>query len=238
MNQPLMVYFKYDLNTGVASAGDKAGLLPTTRRSGVNPPIIGNTPPDGTIIAASYRIVDGNNAQPYDYINISIDGNAPAVPALSNFNANALMLYDDNTQGYYKAFTSSALNMSYYDWFPNAIIQTPAPNWAIENTPALNTIATVTKAAPGAGYRHVITGFSAYVAATVTSPICIVHIHNGVNTVFSAPVISLGGTAFGISLSGLSIVCDDNAAATVEFHLAPGAGNQQTVSLMGFTVGP
>lgn len=112
-------------------------------------------------------------------------------------------------------------------------------DWGLANTPAANTIATVTRAAGGVGTRHIITGLAASVFdAAGTLPLQRVRITSGAEvwTVYLGAQNTLAlNAAYPIALSDLSIVCPDNTAVTMDFTTVPGANNFQTVSLQGYT---
>ena len=114
-------------------------------------------------------------------------------------------------------------------------------NWSINNFPATNTQATVTRAADTSGRRHIVTSLhfslagAAAAAAAITQ--CVVRDGaTGAGTILWSGVLAAPiADSAEISLGGLSIVGTANTAMTIEFTAASGAGTQQSVTLTGYT---
>lgn len=114
-------------------------------------------------------------------------------------------------------------------------------NWSAHADPAVNVVATATRAAGGAGVRHVCTSIAASLSAGGTaSGIVKVYLRDGAAGVgailWSANLVVPIGTARNITLSGLSIPGSANAAMTLEFSAAGGATTQENVALTGYSV--
>jgi|GEM_PF-4062144 len=114
----------------------------------------------------------------------------------------------------------------------------PDSGWAVEHSPAANTIATVTKTAPGPGKYHVVT------AITVTA-------RAGAATAILAKATLSGNGATGVNWSarvGVAAVIGEtcviaipgawrfaaNEAVTLALDTIPGASNFETVAMTGF----
>ena len=106
------------------------------------------------------------------------------------------------------------------------------------HTPAANTKATVTIAAPGLGRRNVVTSFDAVIAngaSTPTGTITAITLVSGSTTKWgtSFGVQALIGDSVGIVKSNQWIVCGENEAVVLEFAAASGANTTQSVNIAG-----
>lgn len=119
-------------------------------------------------------------------------------------------------------------------------------SWAQGDAPAVNTKATTTKAAGGAGVRHVCTGIVGSFAAGTSAPTAINLLvllrdgSTGAGTVLWAATLSLPATAGQnapvVVATGLNIRGSANTAMTLEFSVAGGANTFQCVGLQGVTI--
>ena len=115
-------------------------------------------------------------------------------------------------------------------------------NWGQAHTPIVATVATTTKAAGGAGVRHVCTGIAFSMAVGTTAQTAIqVSLRDGAtgagNILWSMTIVKLASepmTAFG--LTGLSIPGTAATAMTLEFSAAGVTNSFQSVSLTGYDV--
>ena len=133
----------------------------------------------------------------------------------------------------------------YYDGTSWQAVSLRPGYWTVVNTPAANTQATISKAAGGAGVRHVCTGILATLTAGVTAPAAValtVELRDGATgagTVIWQGRMSLGAIAGQnappIQIAGLSIVGSANTAMTLEFSAAGGANTLESVSLAGYS---
>lgn len=116
----------------------------------------------------------------------------------------------------------------------------PPGMWSINNVPAAATQATITRAAGGAGVRHVCTSISATLAAGATAQAAAVSINlrdgaTGAGTVlWSKQVILPANGVWEVSISGLNIPGSAATAMTLEFSAAGAAGTFESVSLTGY----
>jgi len=114
--------------------------------------------------------------------------------------------------------------------------------WPLNAAPAANTVASVTKAAGGAGVRHVLKSISAAVGAVAVpaATISTLQVRDGASGV--GPVIwqtyigveAVAGKSNPRDIVGLNIVGSANTAMTVEFAAASGANTFQSISATGF----
>lgn len=117
-------------------------------------------------------------------------------------------------------------------------------NWSVTHSPAANTVASITQAAPAAGFKNVVTGFSITLATDGTAPTPIqltAVIRDGAtgagtikkNFIFGVPAVA-GASA------GVARTCyiDMTAATvtTIEFTAAGGAHVFECVEMEGMVV--
>jgi hypothetical protein len=139
-----------------------------------------------------------------------------------------------------KARSGSAANMSAATQSWGLVTAAPG-EWTSVNIPAAATQATTTKAAGGAGVRHVCTGIVATVAtgATAQTPISVFlrdGASGGGSIVFAAVVAAPANGTGVLALSGLHIVGSANTAMTLEFNAAGVTGSNEAVTLTGYSV--
>lgn len=153
----------------------------------------------------------------------------------------ASLAYHFDGAAFVRTLGGSAANLA--TLAPNGASLAAAPGeWAINHTPAANTVATITRANV-AGQRHVcrsitvtLIGLAASAEATV-----LVNLRDGATgagaILWSARLLVAGvvGTQAGITLSNLNIVGSVNTAMTLEFAAAGGANTFETVALTGYT---
>lgn len=110
--------------------------------------------------------------------------------------------------------------------------------WAIQHTPAAATQATITRAAGGAGVRHVCRSITCSIVAIAAQGQIIVNLRDGATgagtILWSAQFALLAGTSDRITLGDLNIVGSANTAMTLEVAAAPAATNFASVSLTGY----
>lgn len=120
-----------------------------------------------------------------------------------------------------------------------------AGEWSQVHLPAVNTRATSTKTAGGAGIRHVCTGLTVILAGDSTAPaatVLDVRLRDGIadtGTILWQAKITLPATAGamnGISRSGLHIKGSAATAMTLEFSAAGGANTFESVSFEGVDI--
>lgn len=121
-----------------------------------------------------------------------------------------------------------------------AQLSTQPGEWAVNHAPAANTTATITKAAGGAGVRHVCKGFSVSInaVAAIAAPL-VVNLRDGATgagaILWTDRLMAPAGTTFRLDRSGLNIIGSANTAMTLEFAAAPGATNFENVNMNGIT---
>lgn len=122
-------------------------------------------------------------------------------------------------------------------WIPEETTTPTVINWQVNSAPAVNTIATATRAAPGAGQRNVVNSISASLAgAGVSTVALVVRVRDGAGgTIVWQYSLSISSTSAsqGVSISGLEIELTANTAAVIEFSAIPGALNYESVSMTG-----
>lgn len=117
------------------------------------------------------------------------------------------------------------------------------PEWSLPHTPAVGVRATITRAAGGAGVRHVCRSISATLSvalADVAVAGVLVNLRDGATgagTILWSgrlAVVAAGGLVT-VEKEGLNIAGSLNTAMTLEFAAAPGAASFETVTLGGIT---
>lgn len=121
-----------------------------------------------------------------------------------------------------------------------------ATDWRGSHAPAANTRATFTQAAPGAGYRNVLTGFTVILAAGATAPVAatvtvaVIDGVSGATSYIDGPhamsIPAIAGAMSGVTRSGLDKRGSANTATTIEFSAAGGANTLESVSIEGTVV--
>lgn len=128
---------------------------------------------------------------------------------------------------------------------PFALLATRPGDWSVTSSPAVNTVATASKAAGGAGVRHICTSVSARVLGGSTAPTAIVGVINlrdgatGAGAILMSWTTSLAaavGAKDEINLTGLNIVGAANTAMTLEFAAAGGANTFESANIGGYSV--
>lgn len=128
---------------------------------------------------------------------------------------------------------------------PNALLVSRQGNWAVTSAPAANTVASASKAAGGAGVRHVLTGLQAKIVGGTTAPAAIqvtVNVRDGATgagTILAAFTMVLAAAIAAkdeINLTDLNIVGSANTAMTVEFNVAGGLNTFECASLQGYSI--
>lgn len=147
------------------------------------------------------------------------------------------LLFNGTT--YDQARELSAANLSAAVSSAGGAIAAGPGQWAIQHSPAADTQATITRAAGGAGVRHVCTGVQAFLTGTGAANGIAVNLRDGAS---GAGTILWSGRLFNdvnlprtsIELTGLNIVGSANTAMTLEFAAAPAGGAIGSVSLQGY----
>lgn len=114
-------------------------------------------------------------------------------------------------------------------------------NWSANNVPATATQATVTKAAGGAGVKHVCNSITATIAcgSTAQAPV-FVYLRDGASGVgtiiWAAAIAAPANGVGGVCISDLNIVGSANTAMTLEFSAAGVTSSQEAVTLSGYDI--
>lgn len=138
---------------------------------------------------------------------------------------------------------SSATNMAAVTQ-PNAMKVAKPGEWTVTNTPAVGVQAVASKAAGGAGVRHIISGFSAGVRANgvaMNSPfgVAVRDGASGVGVLLWLEILTVDALVNQFSSDkmgriGLSLLGSPNTAATVEFSAAVGNA-AESVNMAGWS---
>lgn len=136
--------------------------------------------------------------------------------------------------------TATAANLAAALGTSSLLVASPG-DWTVVHAPGAAAQATATKAAGGAGVRHVCTSISATIAcgATAQTPLN-VFLRDGVTgagtPIWAASIAApVNGTGI-LSFDGLSIVGSANTAMTLEFSAAGVAASVEAVTVCGFDV--
>jgi len=177
------------------------------------------------------------------YDRIRAGGNdVNGIATTSTGNLNALSFNElFNGTSWDRARNSSAANQSAAN--PNFALQTAeVGNWSQQNSPAANTQATTSRAAGGAGVRHVCTSITACIVSTgAGGGGGVINLRDGATgagTILWSAQLGVPGINNGdsIVISGLSIVGSANTAMTLEFAAAGGANTTESVAMTGYTI--
>lgn len=177
---------------------------------------------------------DGTN---WDRIRALSDGaDAQAPTTVGAMLALARMQAFDGTN-FARLRTASAANLSAAQ-APFPLLSANPGQWAIQQTPGSATQATITRAAGGAGVRHVCNSISISLLAVAAQGQIIFNLRDGASgagtILWSISVIALAGDSKQITISGLQIFGTANTAMTLESAAAPAATNFATVALTGY----
>jgi hypothetical protein len=148
-------------------------------------------------------------------------------------------LYTAPTDGTNTILSGSAANLSGFLSIHAALSVEPG-NWAITNVPAAATQATISKAAGGAGVRHVCTSIAATfsTAGTAQATALVLNLRDGATgagtVLWSKQVVLNTNSVWDVNISGLNIVGSANTAMTLEFAAAGVAASFESVALTGF----
>lgn len=124
----------------------------------------------------------------------------------------------------------------------NAQLVAEPGQWVATSAPIVNTQASASQAAGGAGVRHVCNAISATLVADTTAPAATVATLNlrdgatGAGTVLASWTLAIEAVAGDkciINLSGLNIPGSANTAMTLEFAAAGGAHTFESCTLIG-----
>jgi len=135
--------------------------------------------------------------------------------------------------------SASAANLAAFSGLGAALVSKPG-SWAQNNTPAAAAQATTSKAAGAAGVRHVCTGISfGFNAVNVEAGTFLINLRDGATgagTILQSWRVGpfAAGGSIVHSIADLNIPGSAATAMTIEFAVAPAAGNFEFVDLHGY----
>jgi hypothetical protein len=141
-----------------------------------------------------------------------------------------------------RAKSASAANLAAKSGVGASVSALPGM-WPATHAPAVNTQASASQAAGGAGVRHVCTGISINLAAGGTAPAATqltVNLRDGATgagSILATWTIAIPATAgafAAINLTGLNIPGTANTAMTLEFTAAGGPNTYESCTLFGY----
>jgi hypothetical protein len=166
---------------------------------------------------------------------------ATLAPVANGSYRNGSLNYAYDGAAFVRVLTGAAANLATNNPAGAQLVQ-QSGEWAINHTPAANTVATISKAAV-ASQRHVcksitvtLVGLAAAAEATV-----LVNLRDGATgagtILWSTRLLVTGttGSQTGVALAGLNIVGSVNTAMTLEFAAAGGANTFEAVAISGLT---
>lgn len=117
-------------------------------------------------------------------------------------------------------------------------------NWSVTHAPAANTVATISQASPGTGFKNIVTGIGVTFCAGASAPSAVQVTAvlrdgaTGAGTIKKNWVLALPATAG--AMAGVSrrtyVICTEATAATLEFSAAGGANTIEAVEMEGMVV--
>lgn len=169
---------------------------------------------------------------------ILVDASGNIMPSADAIARSLYVRPGDGTNG----FLSGAVANIAAQTSLNAMLVTETGQWTVTHAPAVNTQATATRAAGGAGVRHVATallfGVSAGGAAPTATQLT-VHLRDGATGVgtplvsFTVAVPATAGACVVVPITSLKIVGSANTALCLEFTAGGGANTYEFVTLVG-----
>lgn len=112
--------------------------------------------------------------------------------------------------------------------------------WNNRVTAAENVAASVTRAAPGAGIRHLVQGFEFTLSGAGNSPqdlLCRIRDGAGGTILWESYIFKdVGGQSVTVRVDGISLPISANVAMVAEFSAAAGANTFQSINVRGVTV--
>ena len=190
----------------------------------------------GLIVNAMLR---GHNGSTWDLIReAQYNANALAFSADGAISANAITRLS-NGASFDLGQAASAANQatSSLTNLPGILLATDPGNWFSENFPATGVAAVATRAAGGAGVRHVLTSvnFSISGAPALATALLRCTVLDGGAIVFSSVLSAPINTTATIIQVGMSIVGTANQTMTIQFSAGGGAGTQESVTMTGYS---
>lgn len=219
----MQIFGRQDTTTNLR--GGEVGVSAANATTGVRALNVALYAADGATLLTLGGDIDG------------VDFSSAAAKSIGVVNAN--YLYSGSGELWDRARNASATNLALASKAGVAMVEASG-HWSIQHEPAVATRATISRAAGGAGTRHICTGFSGSLCAVgaIAAPLYL-RVRDGATgagtILWSAAFILPAGDSRTFGLSGLSLLGSDNTAMTCEWSAAPAAGDFQSVSLSGFT---
>jgi len=166
--------------------------------------------------------------------------NPPGVAASSSPKQAVQLTDGTNSQPMASAATLSAANSG-----EGAAVGVGPGEWSATSNPGVNAQASASKAAGGAGVRHVCRSISFSVASDGTAPTAVQLVVNlrdgatGAGTVLQSWTVAIPASAGAFNafhVGGLNLVGSANTAMTLEFASAGGAHVYEACNIAGFDV--
>jgi hypothetical protein len=141
---------------------------------------------------------------------------------------------DDGT--FDRAVNSDADNMAATSQ-SRAVIGTRPGEWAVTDSDGGGGTPSATKAAGGAGVRHVITGVTGSMCGTAATGNIMCTVKDGSTVVWSRKLRLIANGQAGFEATGLNIIGTANTLVVVAFDDAPGSAVVSSVNATGYSVG-
>jgi hypothetical protein len=150
-------------------------------------------------------------------------------------------LYDDAGLFYFFRRATAAVLVAFRS--EKALLAASPGEWSLTSAPVSGNQASATRAAGGAGVRHVLRSISASAGAVAAPAATVVTVvvrdgATGVGTVLWSRMIgveAVAGKVTGFDPVGLNIVGSANTAMTVEFASGGGVGVFETIAATGYS---
>lgn len=192
----------------------------------------------GLVTLSGNYLSDGANFVAQSAIGVTAD-NVAAFTASAGAAAAGVFPFAFDGANYDRVRTASAANQAAAN--PIGVLQVATVGtFGIQHTPAAATQATISRAAGGAGIRHIATAITIGIAAVAAQGPLIFNLRDGATGVgtilWSATLTKPAGDGAVVTISGLSIPGTPNTAMTLESAAAPAGTNFAFVSLSGYSV--
>jgi hypothetical protein len=162
---------------------------------------------------------------------------AGSANALVGDNVLATIPLAENDDGTFdRAVNSDADNMAATSQ-SRAMLGTRPGEWAVNDSDGGGGTPSATKAAGGAGVRHVITGVTGSMCGTAATGNIVCSVKDGGTTVWARKLRLIANGQSGFEVTGLNIIGTANTAVVVSFDGAPGAAVVSSVNATGYSVG-
>ncbi len=110
-------------------------------------------------------------------------------------------------------------------------------NWAVNHTPAVNTVASASRAASAINKTHVATGCSGSVTTVVAQPALTLSLTDGATVLWSMTTACAISSPCTLSSGLLNVPGTANTALTCAWSGIPAVGNFEVATVTGYDVG-